>query len=136
MGSRVSYCVKDEKGREPIYFRQQWMSSIEQMCIDMKRHLGQFFRFDMGAGRALNAMIVTNGGDSDNISSRIWDSADNGLIEVDVSQFDKWIITHYDIDWETQIPEKKGIKIAEFDKNGFHWVIDENKRKSLGEGLY
>ena len=135
MGSRASWCAKDSHGRMEVFFREQWISSIEELATITKQHLGQFSsRSDLGAGRIMNALVCSANSEGSNITNRIWDSYDNGLIEFDVTNPENWFIYHYKVD-EEQIPAKKGTKIAEVTKDGFKWLVSKEKRSSLGEGL-
>ena len=136
MGSRISWCAKDTRGRMSVYFRQQWKGSVESFSKLTQQHLGEFaHRFDLGAGRIMNALICVANDQGSDVSHRIWDSSDNGLIEFDVSNPECWEIYHYDVDFHTQEPTKQGTKIAELNGNGFNWLIKKEKLDKLGEGL-
>lgn len=86
------------------------------------------------------------------------DIADNGLIEIDISDFNHWKIYHYEVgNWSKimqkysefpfcgQPPDKSELSwsvlsedktlIAEMSKKGFKWLISQEERENLGEGL-
>ena len=136
MGSRVSWCAKDQRGRLDVYFRQQWIGSIEKYIVATYQHLGEFAnRFDLGTGRIMNSLIAVANDKGSDVTGHIWDSSDNGLIEIDCSNPDKWIIKQYDIGFEDQKISSKGKTIAEMTKDGFRWLKTEEELLNIGEGI-
>ena len=146
MGSRIGYCVKSERGRSPI-LRKQWAGSTEYGVTDMWKTLGgnpggggQAIRADLDIGRGFAAMVSVfydppfNSVQMDTNC----DISDNGLIEVDITLYDKWKVYHIEIGWDDGEEGKEGKKtlIAEMNIRGFEWKITPSMRERIGEGLF
>jgi hypothetical protein len=164
MGSRIGYCVKDKEGRSPI-FRKQWASSIKEAVINMWNNLGgivddgcQAIRSDLSKERGFASLCYSiyqppfNSIEPDSNC----DIGDNGLIEIDISNYKNWIIYHIEIGnydelrrkykdfeknykkYKTKVnwtKECKKTKIAQMNEKGFKWLITDKTRAKLGEGL-
>lgn len=162
MGSRIGYCVVSNGERSPI-FRMQWKTSIEELVKDTWKMLltrrkynweksnpfegyeqGKIndgdvaIRDDLDQGRAFAAMVrVGYEPPFHSIQSSIWcDINDNGLIEVDVTNYKKWTIRHIDIHYKKDgDKEGKITRIATMSEDGFKWLISQDTKDNLGEGL-
>lgn len=143
MGSRIGFCTEDKsKERSPI-FRQQWKCSIEEAVSQMWKTLGgkpddggQAIRDDLENGRAFAALvrsIYTPPFESIQLTTNC-DISDNGLITIDITDYKHWIVYHEEVEWETGKTFDKQ-PIAEMSINGFKWLITEEARHLLGEGL-
>ena len=144
MGSRIGYCVRDKTERSPI-FRKQWSSSIskgvEGMWIRLSDNKGlgdggQAIRDDLDWGRAFASLVVSFWDRCFNSieSGTNCDISDNGLIEIDITNFKEWKIYHIKVDWDDGI---EGSKILIAEMNGvFTWLIGEGERELIGEGLF
>lgn len=145
MGSRIGYRVKHDTEHSDI-LRKQWVGSLKEGVYKMWTTLGgtpgdggQAIRHDLDIGRGFAAMVVSfyeppfNSIEKDTRC----DIADNGLIEVDISDYQAWKVYHIGIGYlgEDDGKEGKRTQIATMDKLGFTWIIDDKQRKKLGEGL-
>ena len=145
MGSRVGFRIRDKDGVSQI-LRQQWRGSIPKGIEKMWNLLGgkpgnggQALRDDLDKSRGFAAMVVAyydppfNSIEEDTKC----DITDNGLIEIDISNWCLWKIYHYNVGWETDSVGELSDKteIATMSENGFIWSINETERDKLGEGL-
>ncbi|WP_309400026.1 hypothetical protein [Cerasicoccus maritimus] len=123
------------------------MSSIQTLVVDMWNALGgkpdngaQAIRGDLGFDRAFAAMVGVGYHAPFNSIEKDTrcDISDNGLIEVDISQFDTWKIYHIEIGWLGDDDGKEGMRtlIGEMSIDGFSWEISERELDNLGEGLF
>ena len=136
MGSRIGYRVICNKNQSDI-LRQQWATGIEEGIQKMWNLLAdgrkvydgsKAIRDDLDIARGFASLVVAfYHAPFDSIEKdEDCDIDDNGLIVVDISQFDRWRIIH----------TPSGTHIANMDKEGFKWFIDKGIMDSLGEGLF
>lgn len=141
MGSRIGFRViqKDEKSQ---VFRQQWNGGVEKTIIKTWEALiagktlldgMQAIRDDLDIGRAFCALVASNYQPPfESIEKDTHcDISDNGLIEIDISNFKEWKIFHYKVDWETGVLSDK-THVADMSINGFAWLVNPEE---YGEGL-
>jgi hypothetical protein len=144
MGSRIGYRAKSKEGVSPL-LRKQWMSSIEEgVTKTWKTLTGGMavddgmcaLRSDLSWHRTFAVMVNSfYSPPFDEICDKTnCDISDNGLIEVDITNYKNWEINHYDVNWDDGTLSKKK-KIATMTAKGFKWVITPKQRENLGEGL-
>lgn len=157
MGSRIGYRISQkvkykENGKEKEkvevsqILRKQWATSIVELTENTwKTLLGNkkindgsiALRHDLNIGRTCAAMVFRNYEPPFHSleSTTNCDIGDNGLIEIDITKYDSWVIYHYKVDWETGTLGRKH-KIAKMDIGGFEWLISDGTRENIGEGLF
>jgi len=146
MGSRIGFCVRDANKRSGI-LRQQWASSIKEGTEKMWTTLGgnpgdggQAIRHDLDISRGFAALVYSIYQPPFNSiqDSTLCDIANNGLIEIDISDYKDWKIYHIKIGWkgEEEGKEEKKTLIATMNKDGFKWVVSDKARENMGEGLF
>jgi len=138
MGSRISWCTKDKSGRMPIYLREQWKSSVKGSIEGAFAHLTDEFntRDDLDTGRVMNALVCSINAPHQDLTPEVWDSSDNGLIEIDVSNPEIWVINHYDIDFQEQNETNKTHIATLTKKDGFQFEITDREIEEMGEGMF
>ena len=149
MGSRAGYMTQDKNGYSQI-FRKQWACSIEELVTKMWATLSegkepgngsQAIRNDLNNGRAFAALVICaydKPFDSVEVDTHC-DISDNGLFTIDVSDWKNWKVYNNSIGWEESEEGKLGesVLLAMMDsENGFQWVVDEEQRKEIGEGIF
>jgi len=146
MGSRIGYRVRDKNGVSPI-FRKQWArgttEGLEKMMAFLDGGAGPgsgmgALRSDLDRHQAFAAMVVAlYEPPFDSIEDDpACDIADNGLLEVDISRWDKWMVYLYPIAFSQAKGDCLGTDdpplVATVEGGQVHWIAD---RRELGEGL-
>lgn len=135
MGDRAGYRFVSKKEVSPIY-RVQWMKSIngvvqntwDTLCDGKPIDDGSCaLRTDLGIGRAFAACIYSNYTPPFESIENITDCdiSDEGLFEIDISNYKKWVVYHYDVSFEDgKLSNKKEIGFIDGKINTVKFNLD------------
>lgn len=144
MGSRIGYSAR-YRGEDSPILRKQWKTSIkEAVCRTWQILLDGHdvghglcaLRDDLAEDRAFAALccaVYEPPFDSIHKDANC-DISDNGLIVIDVTQFQNWKIYQHEVNFETGEVGHPTL-IAVMSEYGFKWVVSDKEREEIGEGL-